>query len=170
LYLVMKWRSWRYDFSKLKYLVGRIFLILWSSPGCQTWTNSMSYRKAGTQRNEMSIDLQYVPQSCKKKTVSINHTVVISINCTKSQRVRARAHTHTHTRTHAHACRPEKRFTWCFVTEERTLILTISRKFFAERIVSVSRGGGGIWRPQIKTSQGVNSCNMMASNTRYNFC
>jgi len=27
----------------------------------------MSYRKAGTQRNEMSIDLQYVPQSCRKK-------------------------------------------------------------------------------------------------------
>jgi len=37
--------------------------------------------------------------------------------------------------------RSEKRFTWCFVTEERTMILTISGKFFAERIASVSRGG-----------------------------
>jgi len=26
------------------------------------------------------------------------------------------------------------------------------------------------WRPQIKTSQGVNNCDMMAGNTRYNFC
>ena len=26
--LVTKWRSYRYDFSKLKYLVGRIFFIL----------------------------------------------------------------------------------------------------------------------------------------------
>jgi hypothetical protein len=34
--------------------------------------------------------------------------------------------------------RSEKRFTWCFVAEERTLILTISGKFFTERISSLS--------------------------------
>lgn len=47
--------------------------------------------------------------------------------------------THTNTRMQAQEGRSEKRFTWCFVTEERTLILTTSEKFYAERLSSVSR-------------------------------
>ena len=47
---VTKWRPCRYDFSKLKYLVGRVFFILYSSPGCQTLSNVwLTSRKAAVQ-------------------------------------------------------------------------------------------------------------------------
>jgi hypothetical protein len=41
LIFVLNWHSFRYDFSRLKELEGRILLILNSSPGCHTLSNAL---------------------------------------------------------------------------------------------------------------------------------
>jgi hypothetical protein len=55
---VSNWRSFRYDFRKLKQLEGKILLILDSSPGCHTLSNAwLTYRNAAVQYCWFSIAL-----------------------------------------------------------------------------------------------------------------
>jgi hypothetical protein len=56
----------------------------------KVWTNSMSYRKARTENDEISLWLTVhtaiLQEKGKKKTMSINHTAITSINYTTVHR------------------------------------------------------------------------------------